>query len=314
MNKHLIIFGLFCLLGFYTRAQDQLFKKDNSKILVNVLEVGPDAIKYKSADNPNGPVYVVSKSDVVMIIYKNGDHETFSSNRPKEAYIYDQPMEGTSPGRTTSRMTSEDSSKYYRYNKNFSINFCNLMNMEIGAMFQVDLFKNHIGLVVPLATGIGKPSVTQSVYFGNANNQGYYGYNSQYQLQQKLFEVGLGLNYYPNLKYSVNYYVGPVVKYMQYSGEQTYTNYSNTWVGGQQLPPTRLTMKSILHRYTFSITNGFIFRTKSRILFNIFGSLGFKNDQLSDVIIDPASGTTTNPIRNPVNIYFWGGFNLGFAF
>lgn len=312
MNKHLLILTLFWLLGFYANAQDQLFKKDNSKILVTITEIGPDAVKYKMADNPNGPVYVISKSDVVMIIYKNGDHEVFSNtnSHPKDVYVYDQASPSVG-GR--SKMDPEDSVKYYQYNKNISVNFCNLMNMEVGAMFQLDLFKNHIGIIVPMAAGIGKPSVTQSVYFGN---QSYYnGFNSQYVLQQKLFEVGLGLNYYPNLKYSVNYYVGPVVKYMQYKGEQTFVSYTNTWgPGGQQLPPTRLTMNSILHRYTFSITNGFIFRTRSRIMFNIFGSLGFKNDQLSEVIYDPTTGQATSPIRSPVNVYFWGGFNLGFSF
>lgn len=313
MNKPLLIFTLVWLIGFYAKSQDQLFKKDNSKILVTIVEVNPDAIKYKMADNPNGPIYVVSKNDVAMIIYKNGEHEVFNTNttRPKDVYVYDQPP-ASAAGRP--RMSTEDSARYYQFNKSVSVNFCNLMNMEIGAMFQVDLFKNHIGIIVPVAAGIGKPSVTQSVYFGNNNRNYYNNYTSEYVLQQKLFEVGLGLNYYPNLKYSVNYYVGPVVKYMQYSGEQTYTSYTNTWVGGQQLPPTRFTQNSILHRYTFSLTNGFIFRTKSRIMFNIFGSLGFKNDQLSDVIIDPATGLATTPIRNPVNIYFWGGFNLGFSF
>ncbi|MBL7931147.1 MAG: hypothetical protein JNL60_04575 [Bacteroidia bacterium] len=310
MNKHLLIITLCWLAGFYVKAQDQLFKKDNSKVLVTVIEIGPDAIKYKMADNPNGPVYIISKSDVVMIIYKNGDHEMFNSSKSKDFYVYDQPTTTPAP---RARMSIEDSSKYYQYNKNFSINFCNLMNMEVGAMFQADFFKSHIGIVVPMAVGIGKPSVTQSVYFSNTNQ--YYGGNSNsYILQQKLFEIGLGLNYYPNLKYSVNYYVGPVVKYMQYMGEQTYIiNTQSTW-GQPPVPPTRLTQKSILNRYTFSITNGFIFRTKSRIMFNIFGSLGFKNDQLSQVIIEPSTGLATSPIRNPVNIYFWGGFNLGFSF
>jgi len=75
MNKPFLIFVLFCLTGFFAKSQDQLFKKDNSKILVTIVEVSPDAIKYKMADNPNGPIYIVSKNDVAMIIYKNGEHE-----------------------------------------------------------------------------------------------------------------------------------------------------------------------------------------------------------------------------------------------
>ncbi len=316
MNKAWLFSAFFVLFCFLSKAQDQLFKKDNSKLMVEVLEIGPEEIKYKLAENPGGPVYVVKRSDVAMIIYKNGTHELINTNSANSSSknddyyrVEDRSYPPMMAPRPAYQMSKEDSLKYYGFSQNFSINFATLMNMEVAGMYQKDFFASHVGIVVPLAVGIGPPSVTQQVYFGSSSQAWYGGNYNRYELKQKLFEVGIGLNYYPNLRSAVNYYVGPVIRYMQYAGQQSYSQY-NSGIGGT----TYLTQNSTLTRYTFTITNGFIFRTKSRILFNIFGSLGFKNDQLSDMIVDPKTNTKQNPLRNPVGVSFWGGFNLGFSF
>lgn len=316
MNKFRIFLGIFLFTSVFCRAQDQLFKKDNTKLMVEVIEIGPDEIRYKNADNPTGPVYVVRKSDVAMILYKNGTHETFNTPSPPAPRRddYYTPEEKLYPPVVKEpnvyKMAKEDSLKYFGHDQSFSINFASFMNMEICGIYQKDFFNSHIGVIIPLGFGVGAPSITQQVYFGNTSQYYYTGSYNRYEIKQKLFEVGIGLNYYPSLKYAVNYYVGPAIRYMQYSGEQTYSSNNGPW----GVPSTYLSKKSTLSRYAFTITNGFIFRTRSRLMFNLFGSLGFKNDQLSDVIVDPTTNSRVNPIRNAVSIYFWGGFNLGFCF
>ena len=53
-------------------SQDQLFKKDNTKVDVKILEINPTEIKYKLFNDEDGPTIRVLKSDVALIIYKNG--------------------------------------------------------------------------------------------------------------------------------------------------------------------------------------------------------------------------------------------------
>ena len=86
--RYLII--LFLFLGVKLFSQDQLFKRDNTKQEVKVLEVTPEEIKYKLKANLSGPVYTIKKSDVALIIYENGTHETYSdtkSQSPQTVYV-----------------------------------------------------------------------------------------------------------------------------------------------------------------------------------------------------------------------------------
>jgi hypothetical protein len=53
-------------------AQDVLVKKSGEEIKVKVIEVGIHEIKYKMFDNPDGPVFVMKKDELLKIRYENG--------------------------------------------------------------------------------------------------------------------------------------------------------------------------------------------------------------------------------------------------
>jgi hypothetical protein len=61
-------------------AQDTLYTKTGSVVNAKVVEIGQDQIKYKKASNPDGPLYVMNTSDLVLIHFKNGSKEVFSSS------------------------------------------------------------------------------------------------------------------------------------------------------------------------------------------------------------------------------------------
>jgi hypothetical protein len=63
-------------------SQDIITTKSGEDILAKILEIGHTEIKYKKFDNPGGPVYVLLKSDVLMIRYDNGTKEIFNQ-QPK---------------------------------------------------------------------------------------------------------------------------------------------------------------------------------------------------------------------------------------
>src|ERR1041384_4983141 len=83
-----IIKSLIILLPGFVNAQDLLFKSDNLKLEVKVLEVNENTIRYKVFNNPDGPVYTISKKDVAMVIYKNGTHEVFKASVKEERPVY----------------------------------------------------------------------------------------------------------------------------------------------------------------------------------------------------------------------------------
>ncbi|MGZ3865142.1 MAG: hypothetical protein ACXVC6_06055 [Bacteroidia bacterium] len=60
---------------------DTLVLTNGTEILTKILEIGPEVVRYKHCNNPDGPVYVVNAAEVNMIIFSNGTIEEFSNQR-----------------------------------------------------------------------------------------------------------------------------------------------------------------------------------------------------------------------------------------
>ena len=60
-------------------------KKDGEDIQAKILKVGSDEVEYKRHDNPDGPVYSVLKSDILVIEYENGTKDIFEEQEVKIA-------------------------------------------------------------------------------------------------------------------------------------------------------------------------------------------------------------------------------------
>ncbi len=66
-------------------AQDVILFKNGNEKLVKVLEVAPTEVKFKSFDNPDGPMYSESKSKIFMIKYENGAKDVFNGTSPESS-------------------------------------------------------------------------------------------------------------------------------------------------------------------------------------------------------------------------------------
>ena len=78
----ILLFAMWC--GILTAAaQDLIVKTDASKIEANVVEVSPDAVRYKRFSNPDGPTYVLPVAEIHYIRYANGEKEFYT--RPSDA-------------------------------------------------------------------------------------------------------------------------------------------------------------------------------------------------------------------------------------
>ena len=71
--------ALFLLLAGSARAQDLLTKRNGDEVLVKVVEITPAEVKYRRADNPDGPLISVYRADVFMIRYANGTKEMLNA-------------------------------------------------------------------------------------------------------------------------------------------------------------------------------------------------------------------------------------------
>lgn len=58
-------------------AQDIIVKTNGDEIKAKVEEVSENAIKYRNASNPTGPLYTISRSSVASILYENGYMDKF---------------------------------------------------------------------------------------------------------------------------------------------------------------------------------------------------------------------------------------------
>ena len=92
-------------LSLAVSAQDIIVTRDNKRIDANITEVSGDNIRYKKANSPDGPVFVMPVKDINSIVYKNGDVQTFEETTATQS----QPaaVSATPASITTSTAASE---------------------------------------------------------------------------------------------------------------------------------------------------------------------------------------------------------------
>lgn len=67
-------------------TQDIITKKDGSDIKAKVYEVTQTDIKYKRFESPDGPLYTMSKSDILIIRYKDGTKDIFAEKEASKEH------------------------------------------------------------------------------------------------------------------------------------------------------------------------------------------------------------------------------------
>ena len=74
------------LFGLTAMAQDIITTKDGDDIQAKILEVTTTELKYKKYTNLNGPTFTISKSDVLIVRYENGEKEVFKDPPKTNSY------------------------------------------------------------------------------------------------------------------------------------------------------------------------------------------------------------------------------------
>lgn len=76
MKKLIALVAFFCVT-FSAFSQDIITTRAGEDIDARVIEVGADHVGYRKASNPEGPVFIIPVSDVLMIRYANGEKDIF---------------------------------------------------------------------------------------------------------------------------------------------------------------------------------------------------------------------------------------------
>ena len=78
----LLILAVFCAAGIDAAAQDVITRRNGEDIRAVIVEVTDDTIKYKREGLPDGPLFSISKADVLMVTYSDGSRDVFADYRP----------------------------------------------------------------------------------------------------------------------------------------------------------------------------------------------------------------------------------------
>ena len=76
--KNLI--AIVTLIPILLFGQDVMYLKDDTKIEAHVKEITKNEVKYTHF-NTNSPIRTLSQYEIAVIVYENGEHETFNSNQ-----------------------------------------------------------------------------------------------------------------------------------------------------------------------------------------------------------------------------------------
>lgn len=258
MIKNILAIIVFTLIFCDLKSQDVIYTVKGTKINGKVTEINPTSIKYKSPTNLDGPNYVILRNEVVLIEYSNGTAQIINENPPP---ISPQKPENSS---TTSKKADQQPLNLYYLDKNLiSINALSLANGDFAVMYDREFLNSRLSLSL----------------------LGTYNFNSRMGLlnafiiderenAKKNFDLGLALNFMPKNTSRVQYFMGLMVKHMDYSFDKQVSGPNSTYVyertkGGQT---------------AVMLTNGWLYRISSNFNFKLFGSIGpqFNSPSLSN--------------------------------
>lgn len=298
-------------------AQDQLFKKDNSKVDVKILEINQNEIKYKLFTYQDGPTITISKKDVAMIIYQNGVHEVLNTTAEiPEApastpmVVYNNVYRGAKVNQDS---LNKAAFKDLTSNRHLiSFNMLEPLNGSLGLSYLSEFANNYINIYIPVSVGFANPyftQVTNSLFSGGNNYPAKTTYFSvsNYKYKSKAFEAGLGIHFQTSGKHAVTHFIGPYVGMAQFTG--TYDEVTNYYdpLYGYYTTRTTENRSFTLNRLYVLLDNGFLFRATKSFNIILLAGVGYHIDTYKKN--DPSEAANFNTSTLPLN-----AFKLGLSF
>lgn len=206
MLRSLLLLSIFLLASISVSAQDTLYKTNHEKVIVKVQQVGPNEIIYKRYNAPDGPVYLISPSEVIKIVYIDGHVDLFTDE--------------------DGNVNGEAKELFPFHSWNVGFNSFDMMLGLVSVYGEYNSIKDGLSFKIPLSCGIAAMA-------GSDPSSGYGNPEYYYYTKDKIFSTGIDMRYFPAKQCHVaNYYLGMsfefgMVNYKSYSYDPWYPYYEN---------------------------------------------------------------------------------------
>ena len=114
--KLILLLALFVVTALSASAQDIITTNDDTSFAAKVIEITPDAVKYKKFNNLEGPLYTIPVKDIKVITYENGTKEVFNKTATPKAETT-APQSQVTPAATPSPAISNYQNKITNQNQ-----------------------------------------------------------------------------------------------------------------------------------------------------------------------------------------------------
>lgn len=255
--KFLVFFTSF-LSAFLAFGQDVLYTTSGSKLKVKVLEINAKDVVYKDFNTDEGPTYVISKMDIVLIYYANGVSEVINPNPVPIAPMVETVGLSNSSEKQNSVEKVKPAEKpvlnLYYLNKNMlSINALALANGDFTLMYDRDLLNSRMSVSFLAGYNFNDRMGGLNLLIADSKDGA-----------KKKFDVGLGVNYMPRNTKRVQYFVGLLWKYMAYD----YLKVIDTSNNQKEYQPSSAYQRALM------LSNGWVYRISPNFNFKFFVSIG----------------------------------------
>jgi hypothetical protein len=288
-SKHLPAFFFVLFLSQIIRAQDIIYLNTGDKFEAVVKELNVVSIKYKNFANPDGPTYVIKRNDVLFIEYQNGTIEVINRN----------PV-SVSPAQTVTVAPRKEIPRapydVHYTNKNcLYFNGLALVNSDIALIYDREIAKSRLSLVLLGAYNFNIHTNYTNRYIQALNNS------------KKNYDLGIGINYYTQTRKKSQYFVGFLLKYMNYEYvRETTVDESINGIIYHTIKQTNVNNSQVAGM----IVNGLQFRITPFFTYRAFIGLGFTNKD-SDISKAVQEDVTQEP-RSFAKAYL--GMCVGYRF
>jgi len=271
----LIAAGLFC--AGLANAQDIITRNDSTKVQVDVQEISPTQLKYKLFKYPDGPLITENKAQLAYITFENGLTERF----PKEAVVaksYDPNAYNLDRIPVTAYVSEARIKKreaLYHYKNYVGFNYIAFLNSAIGFHYMRDVKKAQLILDVPLAIGIGSPSITNGLYGRN-----FLDGMSTTKYDRMNYQAGLAALFAPSMNASVNFLMGPSFNFSEYR-----MSVASAWTAYYpqgQTQKVEFNNSFKLYRSHYGVNVGFLARYTEHFNMSLLLTLGYKQDSYNE--------------------------------
>jgi hypothetical protein len=275
MKQIILSLFVFVCTG-HSKAQDIITKTDSTKIRAEVLEITPTQLKYKLFDYPGGPLITENKSQIAYVTFKNGLTERFPKAAPVvpryDPNAYNLDHTSVAVYAPEARIKKRDA--LYAHKNYIGFNYIAFLNTALGFHYMRDVKKAHLILNVPVAFGVGSPSITNGLYGRN-----YLDGTGTTRYQRMNYQLGVSALFAPAMNTSVNFLMGPSFNFTEYR-----MNVASIWNVHTSSQSQKVEFKNNfkLYRAHYGINVGFLARYTEHFNMSILLTLGFKQDSYSE--------------------------------